>query len=811
MKTFLTCLLALAGFVAKAQTANYGKILVPVSAATESATVQLLKAQDSGLVKVAVTDKDGNAEFEHIPFGSYRVKVSMVNFTTYISKIFELSASSLTLDQITLSKSDKQMQEVVVSAKKPFIQKFSDRIVVNVDNSVVNAGSSAFDVLERSPGVQIDPNDNITLGGKQGVTIMIDGKVTPMSGTDLVNMLRGLTSSSIESIHIITNPSAKYDAAGNSGIIDIKMKKDQRFGANGNFTAGYGQGVYPKANAGTTFNFRNKKLNVFGNYNYAYRELLNHLILDRNFYEDGVFTGEDKKDNYAKMPLTAQTMRFGMDFFPSKKTIIGFVFNGNFNHFRRTNDNNSVVIDEFKQPSYTFQTQAKNNDHFSNMIGNINFKHTFDTSGKELTADFDYGTYNTTSLSSNSTSYYNLDGSSQQPDYILHGDQDGKLILRTAKADYVNPLGKRAKVEAGFKTSYVSSDNDAIFHDVSSGTPVLDVNKTNRFFYDEYNNAAYLNFNKQYKKFDVTVGLRGENTDVKTHQVNGDIRWDSSYFQLFPSAFFNYHMKKDQTIGLSVSRRIDRPGYGQLNPFLFLIDVTTYATGNPGLLPQLTWSYELSYTVKNINLSLSYSHTKDVQNIAIVRFKDVFPTIPSDDNVTVQIPVNLESSDYAGVTIAAPIRINSWWNMINNATFYYNHFNGNLAGTALNNGSVAGDLRTNNSFSFKKGWSAELNANYSTGGRYGYMVSEPQWGVSAGVQKNIMNKKGTLRFNITDIFWTNLPKATITYDNYIEYWHAYRESRVANLTFTYRFGKNTVAAARRRTTASEEERQRAGN
>src|SRR3954470_11811273 len=356
MKTFLTCLLALAGFVAKAQTANYGKILVPVSAATENATVQLLKAQDSALVKVAVTDKDGNAEFEHIPFGSYRVKVSMVNFTTYISKIFELSASSLTLDQITLSKSDKQMQEVVVSAKKPFIQKFSDRIVVNVDNSVVNAGSSAFDVLERSPGVQIDPNDNITLGGKQGVTIMIDGKVTPMSGTDLVNMLRGLTSSSIESIHIITNPSAKYDAAGNSGIIDIKMKKDQRFGTNGNFTAGYGQGVYPKANAGTTFNFRNKKLNVFGNYNYAYRELLNHLILDRNFYEDGVFTGEDKKDNYAKMPLTAQTMRFGMDFFPSKKTIIGFVFNGNFNHFRRTNDNNSVVIDEFKQPSYTFQT-----------------------------------------------------------------------------------------------------------------------------------------------------------------------------------------------------------------------------------------------------------------------------------------------------------------------------------------------------------------------------------------------------------------------------------------------------------------------
>jgi len=817
MKTFLIGVLLCLGFLVKAQIPNPGKISVTIindeRLPAENATVQLLKAKDSALVKVALTDKDGVAEFENISFGTYILKVSMINFRNYFSSVFEVSAEKATIqwERIQLNRATKEMQEVVVSAKKPFIQKLTDRIVVNVDNSVVNAGTSAFDVLERSPGVQIDPNDNITLRGRQGVIIMIDGKVTPMSGQDLVNMLRGLTSASIESIHIITNPSAKYDAAGNSGIIDIKMKKDQRLGMNGTLTAGYGQGVYPKANAGTTFNFRNKKLNVFGSYNYSYRENLNHLVLDRNFYENGVFTGQDKKDNYAKMPFNAQSLRFGTDFFPSKKTIIGFVFNGNFNHFRRRNDNNSIVIDENKQPDYTFQTTATNNDHFKNMIGNINFKHSFDSTGKELTADIDYGVYNTSSLSSTATQYYNLDGSSMQPDYILNGDQDGKLILRTAKADYVNPLRGGAKFEAGFKTSYVSSDNDAKFYDVSSGTPVNDVTKTNRFYYDEYNNAGYLNFSKEFKKFNVQLGLRGEKTDVKTYQVNGDIQWDSSYFQLFPSAYFNYKLTKDQTLGMSVSRRIDRPGYSQLNPFLFLIDVTTYATGSPGLLPQITWSYELSYSVKNIHFTLGYSHTRDVQNIAIVRFKDVFPYIPSDDNVTVQIPVNLESSDYFGLTIAAPIRVNNWWNMINNADIYYNHFNGNLAGTALNNGTVAADLRTNNSFTFKNGWSTELNANYSTGGRYGYMVSEPQWGVSAGVQKTVMKKKGTLRFNVTDIFWTNRPKATITYDNYIEYWHAWRESRVANLTFIYRFGKNTVTAARRRTTASEEERQRAGN
>ncbi len=815
MKTFLTCLLVVSAMMSWSQTTSHGTVTLSVQNdqqnPLENVTVQLLKGKDSSLVKVAITDKNGSASFENIPYGSYLLKLSMVNFNTRLTNVFSLSAGELQLENISLQKYEKQMQEVVVTGKKPFIQKLSDRIVVNVDNSIVNAGTSAFDVLERSPGVQIDPNDNITLRGKQGVTIMIDGKVTPMTGADLVNMLRGLTSSSIESIHIITNPSAKYDAAGNSGIIDIRMKKDQRLGANGTMTVGYGQGVYPKANAGATFNYRNKNLNLFGNYSYSYRELLNHLILDRNFFENGKFTGQDKKDNYAKMPLSANNFRLGADFFPSKKTIIGFVVNGNFNHFRRNNDNNSVVIDEFKDPTYTFQTNARNNDHFKNLIGNINFKHTFDSTGKELTADIDYGVYKTSSLSSTATSYYNLDGSSMQPDYILNGDQDGKLTLRTAKADYVNPLGKGAKFEAGFKTSYVSSDNDAKFFDVSSGTPINDVNKTNRFFYDEYNNAGYLNFSKEFKKFNVQLGLRGEKTDVKTYQVQGDISWDSSYFQLFPSAYFNYHLTKDQTLGVSVSRRIDRPGYSQLNPFLFLIDVTTYATGNPGLLPQITWSYELNYTIKNINLTLGYSHTRDVQNIAIVRFKDVFPTIPSEDNVTVQIPVNLESSDYFGATVAAPIRISNWWNMINNANVYYNHFNGNLGGNPLNNGSVAADLRTNNTFTFKNGWSTELNANYSTGGRYGYMVSEPQWGLSAGVQKTVMKKKGTIRFNISDIFWTNLPKATITYDNYIEYWHAYRDTRVANLSFIYRFGKNTVTAARRRTTASEEERQRAGN
>jgi iron complex outermembrane recepter protein len=812
---FCFCLLIMNVTVVAQQPLN-GKLtiraLTDSAKPLEGATATLLRVKDGQLIRSSITDKSGEAVFERVAAGEYKVKLTMVGMEPAETEKFPMEQPLLTLPPVTLKAGKAAaLEAVTVTGKKPFIQRLSDRIVVNVENSIVSAGSSALEVLERSPGITVDQNDQISLRGRAGVIIMIDGKRTALSGGDLANYLRGLPANAIDRIDIITNPSAKYDAAGNSGIIDIHLKKDQRLGANGSFTAGYGQGVYPKANTGTTFNYRNKSVNIFGNYNYAHRVNLNNLILDRNFFTNGQFSGQDKKNNYSKMPVNSHAARLGADFFAGKKTIIGFVVNSNFTHFSRDNNNSSLVIDRLKQPSFTFRTKATNNDHNSNTVGNINVKHAFDSIGREFTADVDYGIFSSNSVSSTATRYYKLDGSTQQPDYILNGDQEGRLKLRTGKFDYVHPLKNGLRISVGAKTSYVSSDNDAKFFDTSDGVAKNDTTKTNHFIYQEGNNAAYVSVNRQFRKFDLQFGLRGEQANIQTYQVKGDVKWDSGYFQLFPSAFLNYKLKEDQSVGLSVSRRIDRPGYSDLNPFLFLIDVSTYATGRPGLLPQLTWSYELNYTIKNLNFTFSYSHTKDVQNIAIVRFSDVFPNIQlPDPNITVQIPVNLESSNYFGVSISAPVRVTKWWNMVNNADIYYNQFNANLAATNLSNGAPAADVRTNNSFSFNKGWVAELNGSFNSGGRYGYMVSDPRWGISAGVQKSVMKNQGTLRFNITDIFWTNLPQATITYNNYIEYWHAYRESRVANLSFSYRFGNNKVAAARRRTTASEEERRRAG-
>ena len=806
--------------LAFAQTGK-GKITLTIlneqKAPVDAATVELLRNKDSSLVKTAVSDKAGLIEFDNINASSYLIRVSSVGLvTTYSTGFVVKEGETTSLTSINMAaNAAAQMQGVTVAAKKPFIQRLNDRLIVNVENSVINVGSSAFDVLERSPGVTIDQNDNIALRGRQGVIIMIDGKPSPMNGADLANYLKGMPVNAIERIELITNPSSKYDAAGNSGIIDIRLKKDQRLGYNGTLTAGYGQGVYPKWNAGTTLNYRNKAVNIFGNYNYGYREGLNHLVINRNFFTNGVFEGSDDKDNYAWMPFRSHSVRLGADFFPSKNTIIGFVVNSNFNRFNREANINTTVNDINFRPDFKFNSIGTNNDKFSNAVVNINLKQKLDSVGKEITADIDYGNFKSSSLTRTASYFYNLNGSKRKEDDILDGDQEGKISFKTAKVDYVNPMKGGGKVEAGVKTSYVSSDKDAKFFNVFPTTTAVDEGKTNHFLYEEYNNAAYLNFSKELKKFNFQVGLRGEQTNLRTHQVKGDKKYKNDYFQLFPSAFFNYKLPADQTIGVSVSRRIDRPGYSQLDPFLFQVDATIYSTGDPLLQPQFTWSYEANYTLKNLNFTLGYSHTTQPQSSVLAKILDVIPTFEikagQDSNITVQIPVNLVSSDYFGLTASLPVRVNKWWNMMNNMNVFYNKFNGNLSGAQLNDGSPAANIRTNNTFTFKKGWSAELNANLNTGGRYGYMLLKTQWGVGIGAQKNIMEGKGTIRLNVTDIFWTNLPNAKVEYTgSYIENWHAYRETRVANLSFVYRFGNNKVQQARKRTTASEEERQRAG-
>jgi hypothetical protein len=772
------------------------------------ATVTLHRATDSTLVKGGVTDEKGVYDIEAAPgplqSTAYFIRASMVGFQTVSSSSFTLSASENRheSDKLILRPSATAL---TVAAIKPFIERKSDRLVVNVDNSIIGAGSSAFEVLERSPGVFINANDGISLRGKQGVVIMIDGKPTPLSGQDLANLLRGMPSNSIDRIEIISNPSAKYDAAGNSGIIDIRLKKDLNMGTNGTFSANYGQGIYPKAGAGINMNHRNKKINLFGSYNYSYRRGFNKLDLTRRFFDNGVLTGAYDQRNYLVFPFRFQTARVGADYSPDAKTIIGVVASGNINRFNPMGVNHSNVLDSTGQKTSAFTTANQSHDRWNSYALNGNLKRSFGEKGKELTADVDYMRFWNKTDQTFTTDYYDLAGERYLPTYVLFGDLKGNLEIRSVKVDYSNPLGNKAKWEAGLKSSYVTADNDVAFYDKSNpAAPKFDSTKSNHFIYHEYINAAYLNFSKEWEKASLQVGLRAEQTRAKGEQLVTGQSFDTTYLNLFPSAFFNWKLAKNYEMGWNVSRRLDRPSYQQLNPFKFFLDPSTYKEGNPYLRPQFTWLFEWTHTfAQKYTATLGYSRTTD--NIT-----EVIAPVQGQDRITVQTDKNLARYDYYGITVNAPFEVTKWWSSINDLNIYYGYYTGNLANTNLANGNVVGYLNTNNSFKLPGNWSAELGGWYQTRQVYAFLNLDPMWSLNAGIQKQLFNRRATIKLSASDIFWTSPPSGITAFRDYVEHFNVKRETRVCSINFSWRFGNNQIAPSRKRAGGAEEERKRAG-
>lgn len=787
-------------------TSIYGFVKDSSNQAVEVATISLFRAADSVFVKAELSDADGKFEFIEIPAGTYYLIVSLLGFQDYRSDHFTYAGgtSQFNLGDIQLSSAGLQLDEVSVIAQKPFIERRSDRLIVNVEGSILSSGASAMEVLERSPGVMVSANDAISIRGRSGVIFMIDGKLTPMSGQDLANFLRGMPSSSIERIEIITNPSAKYDAAGNAGIIDIRLKKDKNQGTNGTVTANVAQGVYPKAGGGMSINHRKKKINLFGSYHYNYRMGFNDLRLYRSFFEEGQRTGAYDQRNYLKIPYHFNTGRAGIDYYITPNTILGILASGNLNKFKPTGENRSGVENENQELISSFTTSNRSTDVWPSYSLNGNFKHTFVKSKIELTGDIDYARFWNNTEQNFTTHYFDLDGIEFLPVYLLVGDLDGNLDIKSMKADIAVPLAKETKLEAGVKASIVGADNNLQFFDESDiNHPVFDSSISNHFIYEEKINAAYVNFSHNWTKFSIQSGLRVENTIADGLQLINGNTFDRNYVNFFPSVFLNYNFTEKYGMGLSMSRRLDRPTYQQLNPFKFFLDPTTYREGNPFLDPQFTWSFEWNHTIaQRYTVTLSYALTTD--NIT-----QVIGPVEGVDRVTVQTDRNLDNVEYYSFSASVPVSVGKWWNSINNIGTYLGNYQGNFANTDLNDGNVVFDFNTNNTFTLGHDWSAELNFNYHSREVYAFMNLNPRWGVGAGLSKQLFNKKATIKISVTDIFWENLPSALITFNDYTETFDVYRETRQAIVSYTHRFGDNKLAPSRRRAGGAEEEKQRA--
>jgi len=491
----------------------------------DAATVSLLKAGDSTLVKMAVSDKAGKFEVTKLADGKYFVTVSAVGFTRYHSEAFELSSSrpSYTLKEVTLSAVPKSLKEVTVTSKKPLIEQRPGMTILNIDASPTNTGTNALELLEKSPGVSVDNDGNISLKGKQGVLVLLDGKPTYMSPTDLAAFLKNMQSSNIDQIEIMTNPPAKYDATGNSGIINIKTKKGNIKGMNGTANVGYTQGYYSRFNGGANLNYRNNKLNLFGGLNGGTYEGYNKLTIDRKFYESDKKTIAGSGDQFSNTHFIGnyQSAKAGLDYYFSKKDVAGFVVNGNFGVNKQDPYSNSNVRDGVANILYKLQSHASNSSLYKNLSANANYRHTFDSTGREISADVDYAYYNNrndNNLNTQSFDAYNIKNGNA---VNLTGHIPGNINIYSAKLDYVHPFKSGLKLESGLKTSFVHTNNQVEYLRNSGNGWSLD-SRSNHFVYDENINAAYTIVSKKIKKWDLTAGMRLENTIAKGHQVKND-------------------------------------------------------------------------------------------------------------------------------------------------------------------------------------------------------------------------------------------------------------------------------------------------
>ncbi len=781
-----------------------GKVTDDAGKPVSFASIILLHAADSSLVKTTLTNDNGTYDLAPVANGTYFVKVMLMGYDTYNSEKLTVTDNVIPLREIRIHEAAAKLKEVTVSAQKPFIEVHPDMLVVNVDNSIVSAGNSALDILAKSPGVTVDQNDNISLKGKQGVNVMIDGRIVPLSAADLANMLKSMPSNSIDKIEIISNPSAKYDAAGTAGIINIKTKKDSKKGLNGSVNGSYGQGVYPKDNAGFNLNYRKNKLNVYLNYNLGDREGFSHVDWDRKYYTSNVYTGSYVQDNNTTFRFRTNLAGAGVDYNLTSKTTIGAAITGENFYMGTKGYYFANVMDPNNQLQSTFATNNTSGGNWNNYAPNLHMKHTFDSTGKELTIDADYARYWNRNSQDFTTNYNLPDGAQMQPPYILHGDITGVTQIRSIKADYVNPFKNGVRLESGVKSSFVTADNTPTFDSISNGNRFYDPTKSDHFIYNENINAAYVNASKEWKKYSAQFGLRGEQTIVDGKELVTDQSFEKNYIRLFPSLAVQDHINANNDLGVTLSRRIERPGYDDLNPYKFFVDPSTYKVGNPYLNPALTYSGELSHTYKQrLITTLSYSVTDNV-------ITEVIKPSTTQEHVTIQTKDNLATMRYFGASGSYTIPIFKWWTNITNADAYYAQYQGNLASTNLNAGKPTFDINTSNKFTMPKDWSAELTVFYQAAQVYGFLNLTPISMFNVGIQKNMFDKRLTVRFNANDIFWHGNESGSSYFTGYTEVFTARHDTRQAAISLTYHFGKKSVAPVHKHSGGAEDEKKRAG-
>jgi iron complex outermembrane recepter protein len=801
MKIFYLVTLMSVGLLASAQVTNPGisGTLAEQNGEPAAFVVVALLNKDSAVVKTEVSGTDGHFQFVNIKTGQYRVATSSLQFKPYKSDLFNYDADQPHhIGKISLEASVTELKEVTIIGAKQMVEIHPDKTVFNVQGTINSSGNDGLDLLSKAPGIMLDNNENLVVMGKMGVLIFIDGKRIQLRGDDLTTMLRGLRSENIEAIEIITNPSAKYDAEGNAGIINIRLKRDASLGWNGNVVLGYAIDLHSRHNGGVTFNNRTKKLNLYGSASAYDNKGEWHINLNR-LQNDYLMQNRTVNLWHTKGLDT----RLGTDFFIGKKHTIGVLATSTLTD-RNTSSDARTPIRNAADNSIDQMLIAQNKQQFDIVNRAANFNYQFKgNAGTTFNVDADYGYYKNLSDALQPNSYYNGNEETFVEKRTNRNDRSTTIYIKTLKSDYEKNLGK-GKFGVGFKISSVKTENILLFSEWIDDNPPTGWD--NDFDYTENIYAGYANYAIKFaEKFNLNLGVRSETTKslgelTSSTENTEDDRVDRSYTDLFPNSGFTVDVNKKNKIGVSYSRRIDRPNYQNLNPFEYKLDELNFMKGNPFLKPQYTNNFQLTYSWNTkLNVIAGYSITRDV-------FAMVLETV--DEKGSRIRPQNLADGYNTSLNISYPFDITNWWNLRANTNIFYTKYKAFLDNANIDLDVVTYNLSFQSTMTLPHDFKAEVSAWYNSPSIWqGTVRASYIWSSTIGIRKTVF-KNGQLTASLNDVFNTQRWYTDANYGGQKVDGTGRFNFRRFIVGFNYRFGNQKAKGPRNRKSGLEDEKNR---
>jgi iron complex outermembrane receptor protein len=782
----------------------HGKVSEEKHLAAEAATVILLAAADSSIIKSTICDEKGIFKVDAKP-GRYLLLISKIGYDQSLTGPYTVILDKdIAVGEINLTLHLPQLQEVSITAQRNYIEVKPDRMILNVQSSILSEGNSVFEILRQAPGVHADSKGDISIIGRSNALVTVDGKTTQLTGPDLIDYLQSLPGSTVKQIELISNPSAKYDASG-GGIINIITKKGTNAGTNFTVSTSAGYGKFGKGSAGLIFNNRMGKVNIFGNYNYSDRKT-DHAFINNRVINYKSNINEYDVNYYATQQGYVHNFKIGTDYALSTKHTIGVIISGTINDDDFVKNNvlnvtNNGVLDS------TISTKSRLNRGLSNLSYDINYTGKLDTMGKLLSVDVTYNDINRHSSEYIDNYFYNSAHVDYRPALKLQNLSPADINILVAKVDYINPLSKTARLEGGLKFSWVQSDNHLVFGPEVNGVYQSSPNFSSTFLYKENINSGYINYTGKLGKVDLIAGLRLEQSNTSGNGTSTLMMSTvkKNYLDWFPQVQLNYQADAKNNFDLSFNRGINRVLYDAVNPFLYFIDLYDYRQGNPNLLPQYTNKIQISHTYNKKLVTTLYASV-------ITNFYGFVDYVQNDSTkVSRSITQNFGTYSTYGLRFFAPVNFTSWWTGNFTADASYQRIKAYPQNGTLNKGTQWISLASTQDFRLSNSFTAEVSGDYESPGFYGIGQFKADYYVDAGISKQILNHNGKLSLSIKDIFNTHRDFSTIKYQNLNMTVYDKKETRIIRLSFSYNFGNISLKGTTKHDTGNEDEQQRAGN